>query len=165
MLKDQSIVYMWLLTMQGNCIWENVHTVTLQVSFPASVALASHFYVLYLPYRIQYDLQNLLLFFSKLLLNFYALSQNGVFIPLMATIMVVTHSERWSPFQEPHPDPSACFLLLQLYSPCLLIGPAGISSCAGCISHHPLFCLVFSQTPWQPWSCLPSTLTLYASDF
>lgn len=35
-------------------------------------------------------------FFSKLLLNFCTLSQNGVFIPLVATTVAVTHSERWS---------------------------------------------------------------------
>lgn len=101
MLKDRSIGYMWLLTMQGSCIWDNMHIVILQVSFPDCVELAFHFYALFF-YTTQYDLKNLLLFFSKLWLNSYALSQNSAFIPLMATIMVVKHSGRWLSFQDQH---------------------------------------------------------------
>lgn len=42
-----------------------MHPVLLQVSFPASAELAYHFYVSLLFYKIQYDLQNLLLFFQQ----------------------------------------------------------------------------------------------------
>ncbi|RMB94470.1 hypothetical protein DUI87_29281 [Hirundo rustica rustica] len=34
---------------------------------------------------------------AKLLLNFYILSQNGTFTPLVATTMAVAHSKRWVP--------------------------------------------------------------------
>lgn len=39
-----------------NLLWENIHPILLQVSLPACAELASHFYVSFFFYKIQYDL-------------------------------------------------------------------------------------------------------------